>query len=100
MPGVTLAISHTLGQEEATRRLKERFSQVRETFGSQVSDLQEEWNGDSLKFCFKTYGMKIQGTVSSAPSEVHVDARLPLSAMMFKGTIEQQIRGELSRILA
>jgi len=99
MPKVNIAIAHQLGQEEASRRLQERFHTIKEQFGGQISDLEEEWEGDSLKFGFKTFGMKVTGSVASEPAEVKVAADLPMAAMMFKGTIEQQIRDELSKML-
>lgn len=100
MPKVDIAIAHQLGTEEATRRLQDRFHNIKEKFGPQVTDMEERWNGDSLQFGFRTFGLKISGQVESKPEEVKVRADLPMAAMMFKGQIEQQIREELTRILA
>lgn len=100
MPKVNIAVAHELGREEATRRLQDRFHNIKQRFGSQISDLEESWNGDSLQFGFRTFGLKISGLVESEPDEVKVSAVLPIAAMMFKGTIEQQIRDELTKILA
>ncbi len=99
MPKVNIAIPHELGQEEATRRLQERFHTVKDQFGGQISDLQEEWEPNGLRFSFRVMGLKVSGAVTSEPTEVQVAADLPMAAMMFKGTIEQQIRDELSKML-
>lgn len=99
MPSLTLAVPHALDQEQATQRLKDRFSQIKEKHAGQVSDLEERWNGDTLDFSFKTLGVQVKGTVTSGPSEVKVQTKLPLAAMMFKGTIEQQLGDELRSLL-
>ena len=99
MPSLNLEVAHALDQEEATRRLKDRFGQIKEKYAGQINDLEERWNGDTLDFSFKTFGIQIKGTVVSGPSEVKVRTQLPLAAMMFKGTIEKQLGDELRSLL-
>ncbi len=91
---------HALGQEEALRRLKEKFSLAKAKYEGQFSGLQEQWNGSTFSFAFKTVGMKVQGTVTVEAAAVKLDAQLPLAAMIFKGKIRQRIREELDRLLA
>lgn len=100
MPKLTLAVSHQLGQEESVRRLKERFSQLKQEHAGRFSDLVEQWDGDNLSFSLSTYGMKLRGLVRPDASEVKVDVELPFAAIMFKGAIERQMRDEIARILA
>ena len=99
MPKVSVAVPHDLDQQEATERLKAQFGNLRDRFGQDVSDVEEEWDGHVLRFGFTTYGVQIRGTVSSGESEVTVAADLPLVAMPLKGAIERQIRGELEKIV-
>lgn len=100
MPKLTLAVSHQLGRDESVRRLKERFSQIKQEYAGRFSDLVEEWDGDNLSFSLSTYGMKLRGRVRPDAAEVKVDVELPLAAMMFKGAIERQMRDEMTRILS
>ncbi len=100
MPRVSMEASHALGQEEATRRLREKIGAVRATYGNQVSELHEQWDENTLAFRFKAVGMKIAGTLSVDASVVKVAASVPLAAMMFKGMIEEQVRRELGELLA
>jgi hypothetical protein len=100
MPSLSVGISHNLGQEAAIERLKEHFTDAKQRFGQQVTDLAEQWNGNVFSFGFTTYGFRIEGTVTSAESEVTVDARLPLVAVPFKNTIEQQIRDQFGKVLS
>jgi len=100
MPRLAMEVAHALGQEEAARRLKDKFSSVKQEHGDQVKDLRDQWEGNTFSFGFKTMGMKVEGTVSVEEDRVKLDARLPLAAMMFKGKIQQGIRDELGEVLS
>jgi hypothetical protein len=100
MPQLSLEVSHQLGQEEAARRLKDRFDAVSATYQSQVSNLSHQWNGDTFSFDFHTMGMKIAGTVAVEQAKVKLAASLPLAAMLFKKMIEDRIRQEVRQVLA
>jgi hypothetical protein len=100
MPRVAMEVPHTLGQEEATRRLKETSGFLKAAYGAKVSDLDEQWNGNTLSFGFQAAGVKIAGTVTVGQSEVKLEARVPLAAMMLRGVIERKVREELSTLLA
>jgi hypothetical protein len=100
MPRITLETAHSLGREEAARRLKEKFGAVRAKYISHVNSLQEEWVDHTFSFGFKAMGMGISGTVQVEDATVMLVAVLPLAAMLFKRSIEQQIRHELSGLLA
>jgi hypothetical protein len=100
MPELAVAVPHELGQEEATRRLKESSSFLKGNFSGQFSDLEEEWDGDMVSFAFKAFGIKVRGSLVSEASEVTMNLTLPLMAMMFKGKIEEEIKQHLGKLLA
>ena len=100
MPRISMDTAHSLGKDEAVRRLQQKFSAVRATLGRQVNDLHEEWADGILSFGFKAVGMKVDGTVTVEDDAVKLAAKVPLAAMMFKGKIEQRIREELGDLLA
>ena len=100
MPTLSVAVPHALGQQEATDRLKGHLGDVKDRFGRDVRDLVEQWDGHVLSYRFTTFGIPIQGTVTAGESDVKVSAELPFAAMMFRKTIEQQIRDRLEKILA
>ena len=99
MPRLIMEVPHVLGKEEAARRLRDKFDSVRGSFGGQVNDLVETWDGDRLDFGFSTMGMKVAGNVTVGEQDVKMAADLPFAAMMFKGMIESRIRGELGQLL-
>ncbi len=99
MPKLSLSVPHNLGADEAARRLKERFDAVKAEHGGQIKDLQEHWDGQTLRCRFHVLGVQVEGKVAAEASAVLVDAQLPLAAMIFKGLIETRVRHELVKLL-
>ena len=99
MPKLTLEVAHTLGQEEAARRLKQRFADAGQSYQKQVSDLRQQWDGHTFSFGFLAMGMKVAGTVAVEQAKVKLAAELPFAAMLFKGAIEHRIREEVGGML-
>jgi hypothetical protein len=100
MPKLAFNVPHQLSQDEATRRLKQRIADARQSYQQQVSGLEEKWSDGRLDFRFSTMGITVKGHVTSAEAEVRIHADLPLVALPLKGTIEKQVRAELTRLLA
>jgi hypothetical protein len=100
MPSFNTEVVHQLGRELAMERLKGLLSEVRAKYKDQVSDLQEEWQGDTLNYSFKTYGFTIKGDVKVNEDAVVMNGSLPIAALAFRGKIEQSIRSELEKRLA
>ncbi len=96
MPKINLEIPHTLSAEEARGKL-ERFTESLPQ--DQVSDLEQSWNGNTLSFGFKTFGIKIKGDLTAADQKLLVDVDLPFAASMFKGKIESEIQKQLERLV-
>jgi hypothetical protein len=91
-----MQIPHTLGREEATRRIKAQLPKVRD----QVTDLDEQWQDHTVTFHFTALGFKVGGALMVEDAAANVDVDLPLVAMVVKGTIEQRVCQELGAILA
>lgn len=96
MPKINLEIPHQHSAEDARSKL-ERFTESLPK--EQVSDLEQTWNGNTLSFSFKTFGIKIGGDLTAAEQKLLVDIDLPFSAMMFKGKIESEVRKQLERLV-
>ncbi len=96
MPRLSMQVPHTLGREEATRRIKEQLAKA----SQQVSDFEEQWQDHTLAFGFKAMGFGVSGTLVVEDAAVQIDVTLPLAAAMVKGTIEQRLRHEIAAVLA
>jgi len=120
MPRLTIEVPHALGQEEATRRLQDRFAAAEAQYRERIdeyrgewshqiaappgknfgSELHDEWTDHTFSFSVKTMGVGVSGSIAVAPARVAVDLNLPWAAMLFKRTIEERLRQELAGLLA
>jgi hypothetical protein len=74
---LVLSISHTLGKEEAVRRLKSGLATVPANF-RQVLVVQEEvWTDDHLQFRVSALGQVASGTIDVAQDHVRLEVALP-----------------------
>jgi putative polyhydroxyalkanoate system protein len=87
----------TQGAKDAVDKL---LPGVLEQFGSSVSDPQGAWDGDTYRFSFQAMGFGIKGTLQVTDTQVVLDAKLPLLARAFEGTIRSNVESELDRLLA
>lgn len=99
MPKLNLEIPHALSADEAKSRLERKVEFLQGSYGSQVKDMTQSWNGNTLNFGFKTMGMRFDGDLAVEDNRVVLNGDLPFAAMMFKGKIESEIRHQLERLL-
>ena len=101
MPLLSVSMPHTLGQDEATRRLKIKHAEIKEKHTYTVTDLTETWTDpNSMDFAFKVYGFSLTGSVHTTDDTVGINVILPTIAIMLKGSIESEIKKELAQVLA
>ncbi len=100
MPKFGVRVPHELTQEEARSRLERFAESLQQKFQDQVGDLHQSWEGDTLQFQFKTYGIPLKGGITANENDLNLDGELPFSAMMFRGKIESAIREQLERLVA
>jgi putative polyhydroxyalkanoate system protein len=99
MPQFHVAVPHTLSQQEARERLNRFVDILRAKFQDSVSDLEQNWDGDTLRFSFRTFGIGLKGGVTVGEKQLEVTGDLPFTAMMFRGKIESSIREQLERLM-
>ena len=74
---VVVTIPHRLGRQEAVRRLKSGFSNVRSSFGQGFVVVKDEWAGDHLDFRASLLGQTTTGSVDVADDHVRLEVQLP-----------------------
>jgi hypothetical protein len=74
---LVLSISHSLGKEEAIRRLKSGLAGVPATFHSVLAVQEEVWAGDHLQFRVSALGQVASGTIDVADDHVRLEVALP-----------------------
>jgi hypothetical protein len=74
---VVVTIPHRLGRQEAVRRLKSGFGNVRSSFGQSFVVVKDEWAGDHLDFRASLLGQTTTGSVDVADDHVRLEVQLP-----------------------
>src|SRR4029079_2982687 len=100
MPSYHVAVPHTLGPNTARARVEQFLDAVQRDYAEQVRNVSGEWEENQLHFRFVTSGLNISGSLLVEENQVEVTGSLPLVAVLFRGKIEQQIRGELGKLLS
>lgn len=100
MPGIKVKVEHSLSQEDAQIRIKKIFNKLKEDFKDKISNVQENWNGNSADFSFNIMGLLMKGKLSVSQNDVLLDGNIPFTALPFKGLIESKIREEAENLLA
>lgn len=99
MPNITMVVPHQLTQEEALTRIKEMIARIIAENPDKINDLYEQWNGYSGEFSFIAQSFLFSGKIMVEPTQVNLEAELPLMAMLFKAKIEEMIRQEAEKLL-
>ena len=99
MPQFNVKLPHTLTQQEARERLNRFVEILRQKFQDSVHDLAQNWDGDTLRFSFKTFGIPLKGGITVSDHQLNVTGDLPFTAIMFRGKIESSIREQLERLV-
>lgn len=99
MPKMSVQIPHELSQEEAQTRVQGMITNLKEQYGDQISDLHEEWHGETGQFSMRAMGFKLAGSLKVTGQDVQVEGDLPWAAKPFQGQIETTIRERAERLL-
>ena len=100
MPKLNMTVSHNLTQDEAVERIRNLLNDVKTEFAEKVSDLNEDWNGNTGRFSFKAMGFPVSGTLMVKPGTVEISGNLPFAALLFKSKIETVIKDRAKTLLA
>ncbi len=100
MPNLRVQVPHSLARPEARQRLERFLELLQESYGNQVSDLDQAWEDNTLRFRFKSYGFRLAGSIAVTDDELDVQSDLPFAAIVFRHKIESAIRQQLTRLMA
>ena len=99
MSNIEFSVPHQLTQEEATSRIRNLLSQTAQEHQDKIKNLKENWNGNTGHFSFSAMGYAIEGELTVNPSDVHINAKVPFTVSLFKGTITKMIEERASQLL-
>jgi Putative polyhydroxyalkanoic acid system protein (PHA_gran_rgn) len=89
---VVVTISHSLGKDEAVRRLKAGLGAVPASFRHVLAVQQEAWTDDHLAFRVSALGQAASGTIDVAEDHVRLVVELPWLLAQLAERIQPLIR--------
>jgi hypothetical protein len=99
---VTVNLPHSLGKDEARRRIESGFGTMRQQMtggmGSMLS-FQERWEGDQLQFEGGALGQKIRGRLEVLTDSVRIELDLPEMLAMIADRIAGTLKREGQKLL-
>ena len=99
MPSIQFSLPHTLEPEDVVARLQGFLAKLRERNDPKFLVKSEDWNGNTLKCSFTSYGFAMEADMQVEPKELKFHVNIPFAAMLFKGQIDERLRYELTRLL-
>lgn len=100
MATLDIDIPHNLPREEALRRIKNLLTETKNDHGDKISDLKEQWTGDTGQFSFNAKGFDIAGTLTVTDANIQLRGKIPFAVSLFKGTITKAINEKAAELLA
>ncbi len=92
---LTVDIPHSLGREEAHKRIESGFDRLEHQFGGGgLGKLEKRWTGDTLSFHAQALGQAVDGRLEVRPDSVHVEVDLPPFLAMIAGSLKGRLQKE------
>ena len=88
-----VSIPHSLGRQEAKRRLDSGISRLRPELAGLVSALDYSWQGDRLNFRESAMRQTINGAIEVLDETVRIEIDLPWLMRLLGDTVTKQVRG-------
>lgn len=94
---LVVTISHSLGQEEATRRIKAGLARARGEFKSLLNVEQENWTDNRVDFTVSALMQRASGSIEVHESDVRLVVTLPWLLQKFAEAAQRVIgqKGQL-----
>jgi hypothetical protein len=99
---VTVNIPHTLGADEARRRLEQGFAKISQQLSSGlmgVVSMQQRWEGDTLHFEGGAMGQKLTGRLEVKSDTVQIQIDVPEMLAALTDRILVRVQKETKALL-
>jgi hypothetical protein len=95
---IEVDLPHTLGKDEARRRIAENIHKLHEHIPG-GGHVESGWTGDQLNMKVRAMGEAVQAVIDVEEAKVHVTMLLPGMLGMFAGPLQALIRNKGGDIL-
>ena len=85
-----VSFPHGTTKATALEVLMAHSSKLLARFGSEASDLRQEWQENKLTFSFKARGFPVSGVSSVEDEQVELEVELPMLARLMEGQIRDR----------
>ncbi len=89
-----IAIPHQTTKAKARHIMETKVTKLLSQLGGHVTDLEQDWVGDTLEFKGKARGFQIEGSVEVTDEEIIVNGKLPFMAKPFEPKIREAVKKE------
>lgn len=103
---VSVTIPHTLGKEEARRRIEAGFGDMRQKMlggalgmMAKMFTLTDSWNGDQLQFEGSGMGQKLTGRLDVREDAVQIEIDLPDMLAAIADKVTGTLKAEAQKLL-
>jgi putative polyhydroxyalkanoate system protein len=100
MKNLTVSIPHRLTRAEVKQRIQDEAAKLRREYGSVLTEVRENWNGDRLDFLVSAMGQSITGFLVIEEQAVQLEVELPWMLAMLAGPVKDRVQQEGRRLLA
>ncbi len=94
-----VVLTHQLPEKQAVQCAKQILENLRHAHANSISNVVEVWSDKKAEFSFRYRNLSVTGTISVSATQVELEGRLPLAAMLFSGIIEDTIRKEAKQLI-
>ncbi len=94
-----ILVNHSLGIDEAKKRIKNLADELKKDYGNQIKDYTENWDGNKVNVAFKAMGLKLSGILEIFDNKVTMNGKVPLMAKMYEGEIKRKLILNLENLL-
>jgi hypothetical protein len=95
---VTVDLPHSLGVEEAKRRMQNGIGKLKD-FIPGGGHVESSWDGDRMNLRVHAMGQEVSGTLEVRATVVHMELMLPAVLALFAGKIEGLLRSRGGEML-
>lgn len=100
MASITKTFGHSLGKDEAARRIRERVSAEKINRAMVATVTREVWSTPyNLDFSMIVFNYRLDGDLRIDDETITLNLNLPMGAATFKGMIDDQITKQMELMM-
>ena len=102
MQPITIDIPHTLGKDEAKRRIEAGFGKIKQQLVGGVGmmfKLEKKWEADRLELRGSVLGQQLHGHIDCQPERIQIQIELPALLAAAAGSIADKVKQQSQLLL-